>query len=142
MIWGWGVQDSELTDVIRHIMVPSASPLVILFCQNFNFNRDHPQVDLILDLPLSTAATCPLLHHLPCSWNRGKDNQLPRLRWLVGNILYCLKDLGKKMEREGLVSTGHPGARYFHKHYLINKETFFQFWEERKLGLRKIIKHI
>lgn len=99
MIWGWGVQDSELTDVIRHIMVPSASPLVILFCQNFNFNRDHPQVDLILDLPLSTAATCPLLHHLPCSWNRGKDNQLPRLDdWLV--ISYIVSRIWEKKWRE------------------------------------------
>lgn len=81
-------------------MEPSIIPLVILFCQNFHFSRDHLQycdpqytdshsqsVDLIFDPQMSAAATCPL-HHLPCSQNRGKaKHPSQKTGWQLSSIV-------------------------------------------------------
>lgn len=109
---------------IRSMMEPSIIPLVILFCQNFHFSRDHLQycdpqytdshsqsVDLIFDPQMSAAATCPL-HHLPCSQNRGKaKHPSQKTGWQLSSIVSKMCVCGGGwwgMEREGLVSAEHP----------------------------------
>lgn len=130
---GGGVQDTELLLLIYHKGIGTQClHLVILFCQSFNFSRDHSQcchgliyqsVDLILDPQRSAATMCPSLHHPSCFLDRGRA-ECPSQRTGWQQPTLSQKIWGRKV-RGGLVFTEHPGARYFQKRYPINKQQIF-----------------
>lgn len=75
---------------------------------------------LILHPRRSTVTMCHFLHHPPGSLDRGIAKCLSqKTGWQYPTLS---QRFGEK-ERGGLVFTEHPGARYFHKHYPISKQT-------------------